>query len=205
VAGVLAAALVPIKSFVAAKRRLEPVLAPDQRSALARHLAGGVLAALAEMPTFVACDDDEVATWASSHGAEVLWSVGAGLNGAVDHGIATIVDRGSDHILVSHADLPRPNRLPDVVRPGTVTLVPDRRLDGTNVMSFPASSPLPASYGAGSFGRHAAAARALGEVAVELRFDADLAIDVDVESDLTHPLVREVMPTWVRTILDNHR
>ena len=64
------------------------------------------MAAAGELPTFVACDDDEVAAWADEHGAEVLWSPGLGLNGAVDAGRATIAGKGFDHVVVAHSDLP---------------------------------------------------------------------------------------------------
>ena len=35
----------------------------------------------------VACDDDEVAAWAGTCGAEVLWTPGLGLNGAIEHSV----------------------------------------------------------------------------------------------------------------------
>ena len=55
---------------------------------------------------FVACDDDDVASWADAAGAEVLWSPGLGLNGAVDAGRATIAGKGFDHLVIAHSDLP---------------------------------------------------------------------------------------------------
>ena len=33
---------------------------------------------------FVACEDEAVASWADAIGAEVLWTPGLGLNGAVE-------------------------------------------------------------------------------------------------------------------------
>lgn len=88
---------------------------------------------------------------------------------------------------------------------GYVTLVPDRRQDGTNVMAFPTATALHASYGRGSFARHLAEAMALADVgvAVEVRSDFDLSFDLDTPTDLSHPLIREVLPEWLRTILDN--
>ena len=43
-----------------------------------------------------------------------------------------------------------------------VVIVPDRRRDGTNVLSRPASLPLRAEYGRGSFGRHLQSALGTG-------------------------------------------
>ncbi len=77
-------------------------------------------------PVFVACDNEDVAEWADSVGAEVLWSPGMGLNGAVDSGHATVAGKGFDHIVIAHSDLPFARDLAGVARPGTITIVPDR-------------------------------------------------------------------------------
>ena len=71
---------------------------------------------------------------------------------------------------------------------GHVVIVPDRRRDGTNVLSRPTSVALPAEYGAGSFGRHLAAAMRSG-VPVSVRLDSRLSIDVDTIADCRHPHV----------------
>lgn len=196
------ALLSPIKSFGAAKGRLGTLLDAGQRAALAAWLAEGVLRAAAPLARFVACDDDDVAAWADGAGAEVLWTPGLGLNGAVDHGLRTIAGKGFDHVIIAHGDLPRPATIASVARPGIVTLVPDRRRDGTNVMAVPLGGhrlPMPASYGPGSFRRHLSAA---GGLRVEVSYDADLSLDVDTPADLRHPLVRPTLPQWLQTILD---
>ena len=198
--------LVPVKRFRVAKGRLVGTLDSAQRAQFARWMATGVLAAVRTLPTFVACDDDEVAEWAESNGADVIWGRGLGLNGAIDDGVAQISKQGVDHLVVTHADLPRPQNLVLVARDGCVSLVPDRRRDGTNVMSFPARAPIAASYGAGSFRRHLAQAMALAPIgiAAEVRADPDLSLDVDTAADLAHPSIREVLPPWLQTIQDNH-
>jgi 2-phospho-L-lactate/phosphoenolpyruvate guanylyltransferase len=204
--GVHVAVLVPVKRFSAAKGRLIGTVGDGDRARFARWMASGVIGAVREFPTFVACDDDEVAEWAEHHGAQVIWGEGLGLNGAVDDGIEQIVKHDVDHIIVAHADLPRPANITTVARPGCITLVPDRRRDGTNVMSFPAHAPLRSSYGGGSFGRHLAQARQLCSdhgVSVEVRSDPDLSLDLDTPADLNHPLIREVLPEWLRTNLAN--
>ena len=202
-AGVRLAVLIPVKRFTVAKGRLAGVLDDADRAALARWMASQVVDVAAEIPTFVACDDDEVATWARSKGAEVIWGAGLGLNGAVDDGVARIVASGFEHVVVSHADLALPRSLLDVAREGCITLVPDRRHDGTNVMSFPADHPLRAAYGGGSFSRHLDQALALGTVPVEVRSDPELSLDLDTASDLAHPLIRplieKVLPEWQPT------
>jgi 2-phospho-L-lactate/phosphoenolpyruvate guanylyltransferase len=182
------ALLVPVKSFGAAKRRLSPFVGDDARQTLARWMADGVLAAAGHLIPFVACDDDGVAAWAEERGATVLWGPGLGLNGAIDHGVATIAGKGFDHVVIAHGDLPLPRSLPAVPQVGHIVLVPDRRRDGTNVLSRPCHVDLPADYGRGSFSRHLAAALATG-APVSVRADPLLAIDVDTIDDCRHPAV----------------
>lgn len=183
-----AAVLVPIKAFHQGKQRLSGHLTGTDRERLARAMAARVVAAAGDLPVFVACDDDAVATWATEHGADVLWTPGLGLNGAINHGVATIAGKGIDHVVISHSDLPLADRLDRLARPGAVTLVPDRRRDGTNVAARPCAVTLPASYGGGSFGRHLALALETG-VPVTVCPEPHLAIDVDTIDDCRHPLI----------------
>lgn len=182
------AVLLPVKAFSVAKARLAGALDPRTRQTLARWMATRVVAAAHPMPVFVACDDDVVAEWAEGLGAAVLWSPGLGLNGAVDHGVSTMAGKGIDHVVISHGDLPLPAALPEVPRADTIVLVPDRRRDGTNVLTRPTAVDLPASYGAGSFSRHLQHALGSGR-RVMVRSDAELSLDLDTVADLHHPMV----------------
>jgi 2-phospho-L-lactate guanylyltransferase len=193
-----AAVLIPIKAFHQAKQRLEPRLDGADRERLARWTAERVLAAAGELPAYVVCDDDAVAAFATQHGATVLWEEHQGLNGAVANAVASLADRGHEHVVVVHGDLPRPTALAHLARPATVTLVPDLRLDGTNVLSFPTRSGLVVAYGAGSFRRHLSAAADVG-IAVWVVHDRFLALDIDHPTDLDHPLVKDVLPAWLPT------
>lgn len=197
------ALLVPVKAFGVAKARLAPVLSPDERARLARWTAGRVIAAAGDMPVFITCDDDEVANWARSAGANVLWYPRAGLNAAMDFSVAELGRRAFDHVVIAHGDLPRAHELSSVATAGTITLVPDRRCDGTNVLAMPIDAAINLSYGVQSFSRHLAAALRAG-CAVEVRHDALLSLDIDTPDDLTHPLVREVLPTWLPMNQANH-
>jgi 2-phospho-L-lactate guanylyltransferase len=125
-----------------------------------------------------------------------VWGPNLGFIRAVDDGVDHLIQLGARQIIVTHADLPRPERLLDVTEDGVVTLVPDRRRDGTNVMAFPDTARLRASYGGGSFRRHLHQAME-GACPVEVRCDRDLSLDLDVLDDLDHPLIREVLPSWL--------
>ncbi len=182
----VASVLVPVKAFSQAKRRLAEALPPSERAALARRMATGVIAAAAPLPVAVVCDDDEVAEWAASLGAEVLWRPGQGLNPAVTDGVATLGARGVTRVVVAHGDLPLARQLAWVAAFPGVTIVPDRRDEGTNVMCVPASAGFTFSYGGGSFRRHAAEARRLGRGLRVVR-DPLLGWDVDLPVDLVLP------------------
>jgi 2-phospho-L-lactate guanylyltransferase len=196
--GVDPVVLVPVKAFADAKARLATVLSPAEREALARWTAERVVAAAGELPVFVACDDDGVAEWAADHGASVLWHPGVGLNAAVSHSVADLRERGVQHVVVAHGDLPRPGALPSVAVAGAITLVPDSRRDGTNVIALPTRVPFDFAYGPGSFHRHLQQAVAAG-IAVAVRRDPLLSLDIDIPADLTHPMVQEVLPSWLPT------
>lgn len=203
-AGVERAVVVPVKAFGSAKARLAAVLDADHRRRLARWSAERVLAAVGELAVFVACDDDEVARWATGHGATVLWHPGAGLNGAVAASRDELRRRGYSHVVVAHADLPLADHLSTVQGTGRagIVLVPDAHGDGTNVVVVPSDAPFEFSYGAGSFGRHLRAALALG-IPVTVRHDPGLSRDLDTPADLMHPMVQEVLPPWLPTNLAN--
>lgn len=175
--------LVPVKAFADAKARLAPALDPAARSALARRMAERVLAAAAPLPVAVVCDDAEVAAWARAHGAAVVDEPGRGLNGAVAAGVAFLEAAGAAEVVVAHADLPAARDLAAVAGFAGITLVPDRRHDGTNVVCVPAGSGFRFAYGAGSFRRHRAEAARSG-LAWRVVDVPALAWDVDLPADL---------------------
>jgi 2-phospho-L-lactate guanylyltransferase len=180
------ALLVPVKAFHDSKLRLSAVLGPTERRSLARELAAGVLNAAGNLPAFVVCDDHEVAAFAESRGASVIWTPGLGLSGAVGAGVSKLATEGFDVVVVAHADLARARRFDHIGAAGadgTATLVPDRRRDGTNVIALPSGKGFRFSYGRGSFTRHVDEARRVG-LSVEVLEDAELAADVDDPADL---------------------
>jgi 2-phospho-L-lactate guanylyltransferase len=199
-----AVVLVPVKAFADAKARLAVVLSDEERERLARWMSARVLAAAGELPTYVACDDETVASWASEHGASILWHPGVGLNAAVNNSVADLRAAGVTDVIVAHGDLPRAHSLANLVQRGTLTLVPDRHRDGTNVVALPTDMPFQFAYGPGSFQRHLDSAIASGH-SVRVRRDPLLAIDIDTPSDLAHPLVQEVLPSWLQTNPANQR
>lgn len=177
------AALVPIKAFADAKRRLGTALSDEDRQALVRRMAARVLGAASPLAVAVVCDDTEVAAWARDRGALVVWEPGRGLNGAVEAGVAHLAAMGVRTVVVAHGDLPRARGLAALGDPASVTLVPDRHGNGTNVIALPAHCGFRFSYGPGSFARHRAECERLG-LPCRVVSTPGLAFDVDWPIDL---------------------
>ena len=177
------AVLIPVKAFNEAKLRLAPALGPDERRQLARSMATRVVASAAGMPVAVVCDDREVADWARALGALVIWAPGRGLNRAVQDGVGYLRRAGADLAVVAAGDLPLATDLRWVAEFSGITLIPDRREEGTNVIALPTLSSFSFSYGPGSFSRHLAEAEATG-LPVRVARVPSLAWDVDVPGDL---------------------
>ena len=175
--------LIPVKAFSEAKVRLTAALGAEARAELARHLAEGVIRSASHGPVAVVCDDDNVAQWASSHGASVIWAPGKGLNRAVAYGVSELESRGAERITIVHGDILDASGLADLPIVDDILMVPDLREDGTNVISLPRGARFEFAYGPGSFTRHRAAARASGHDVVVVR-DLLLGHDIDQPSDL---------------------
>ena len=175
--------LIPVKAFADAKGRLAGAVEPDVRADLARSMAATVIAAAAPLPVTVVCDDDGVDAWARSVGAAVIRVHGPGLNRAVEAGVAALAADGVSQVVIAHADLPRATRLDHCAATQGITLVPDRNLDGTPVLSVPTDAGFRFAYGPGSYAAHVAEAERLGLPWRSLH-DPDLAFDVDDPADL---------------------
>jgi 2-phospho-L-lactate guanylyltransferase len=176
--------LVPVKAFAQAKGRLASVLSPSERYILAKRLAERVIEAASPFPVAVVCDDSEVAAWATAMGARVISEPGCGLNGAVDAAYTQLSADGYERVIVAHSDLPLASTFLWLASLPGIVLVPDRHLDGTNVISLPTGQRFRFSYGPGSFARHQ---REAGLSGLDWRvvYDQALSWDVDVPSDMS--------------------
>ena len=177
------AILIPVKAFDRAKLRLATALTPVERRQLAIAMAERVVRSASELTVAVVCDDEEVAAWASRLGTVVLWEPGRGLNGAVQFGLEHLRSQGVATVAVVASDLPLADDIEWITKFRGITLVPDRREDGTNVISVPPGVPFRFSYGPQSFKRHRSEALR-ANVALRVVHDSPLAWDVDVPDDL---------------------
>jgi 2-phospho-L-lactate guanylyltransferase len=97
--------------------------------------------------------------------------------------VAALAADGVSQVVIAHADLPRATRLDHCAATQGITLVPDRNLDGTPVLSVPTDAGFRFAYGPGSYAAHVAEAERLGLPWRSLH-DPDLAFDVDDPADL---------------------
>jgi len=188
-------AILPIKSFGAAKQRLSGLLAGGSREALAQAMFSDVLAALRRVPGI-----DEIAVVTANRLAEdVARGEGvrllhddaeAGQSAAAELGVRYALDRGYDRVLLVPGDTPLLDpfeaaaMLDRAETEGTgVTIVPDRHGEGTNALLLAPVTAIRSSFGPGSLERHRAAARRAG---VSHRVEAvfSLMLDVDTPDDL---------------------
>ena len=167
------AAVLPVKSFARAKQRLGDVVGGGDREELAAAMVTDVLTAL----TSVAEIDDVVVVTAEPLAARAAEKAGAavvndpdevGQSAAVSRGIDAALERGAERALLVPGDCPAvdPEEVAKLLArtPGdpSVVIVPDRHGSGTNALLLTPPGAVPVSFGAGSFARHAALARAAG-------------------------------------------
>ena len=178
------AVIVPIRSFDGALSRLAGVLGEVRCRELMLLMANRVVAAADPMPVHVATDDAEVAAWATGLGASVVAAGRPGLTIAVSTAVDHLAADGVERAVVAHADLALARTLRPAVGPG-LTIVGDRRRDGSNVVCVPTGASFRFSYGPGSFRRHVAEAERLG-LEVNVVDDDSLSVDIDHPEDLRH-------------------
>jgi 2-phospho-L-lactate/phosphoenolpyruvate guanylyltransferase len=187
-------AVLPVKSFSHAKQRLGDALGAGEREQLAAAMVGDVLSALSavdDIDDVVMVTAEPLAVQAAEHaGVAVVDDPDeAGQSAAADRGIDAALVRGADRALLVPGDCPAldPQELVRLLgraaEPPYVMIVPDRHGSGTNALLLSPPGVVAPSFGAGSFARHAARARAVGAT-VKVCELPSLGLDVDTPDDL---------------------
>ena len=185
-------AILPVKSFGAAKQRLAESLGAGFRQALAQAMFADVLRSLRRAPELdeiVVVTSDRVAeSAAGGHRVRVLADTAqAGQSEAALIGIRHALAEGFERTVLVPGDTPLVER-EDLARllapavPGVV-IVPDRHGTGTNALVLTPPDAIGPSFGPGSFARHVALAEAAGVPHRVERVSA-LELDVDTPGDL---------------------
>ncbi len=181
-------AVVPIKRFEDAKRRLAGVLGPEARRHLSTAMLRDVLAALAATPGLGRIVLATSEPSAAAFGCPVIDDGGGDLNVAIARAAAALEAAEVARMLVIAADIPlaAPAEIARVLAAGKaapVVIVPDARGLGTNALLLSPPRAIEPCFGTDSRAGHAAAARRLGLASTELRLPG-LGFDVDEPEDL---------------------
>jgi 2-phospho-L-lactate guanylyltransferase len=185
-------AVLPVKSFRAAKQRLAADLG-EPRPDLAERMAGDVLQALCAASgleaVLVVTRDPAAAVLAERAGAQTVDEPELrGHSAAARLGVARATQLGADRVLLAAGDCPllTPDDIDHLLdrhpEPGVVILA-DRHGTGTNGLLLAPPAAIEPAFGPGSRERHAGLAEAAGVPFVVESIPA-FALDVDTADDL---------------------
>jgi 2-phospho-L-lactate/phosphoenolpyruvate guanylyltransferase len=195
------AAILPVKRFAQAKRRLGASVAEAPREDLTRAMVGDVLVALGETAsierTIVVTREASVAAAARYQGSLVVQDTAEeSQSAAVVLGVERALAEGFERVLCIPGDCPAldPAELDSLLDAhGTggggdadeleVVIVPDRHGTGTNGLLLTPPGAIAPSFGPGSCERHRALALAAG-AACRIERPRSLLLDVDTGDDL---------------------
>ncbi len=188
-------AILPIKSFGAAKQRLSSLLTGGSREALAEAMFSDVLATLCN----VAAIDEIVVITADRRAGEAACSDGvsvihdaeeSGQSAAAGLGIRHALEAGHDRVLLVPGDTPLldGHELSGMLHRAeagrtAATIVPDRHGEGTNALLLSPPTAIVPSFGPGSLARHVTAAETAG-ISYRLEEVVGLMLDIDTPEDL---------------------
>lgn len=211
--------LLPLKEFAAAKQRLAGVLSAPERAQLFEAMVDDVLNVLTAHPAIeqvVICSRDRAAVWLARYYEVEFWHedqlcAGGGLNGVVNAAAQRFAARGVSDLMVVHGDLPllcdddissfiasHSLAKRNTQAGSAVTIAPDRRRSGTNLLAWRALPEFTTRYGADSFQQHSAQAQAL-RAALTVCDLAGARCDIDEPEDLLL-LAQNTAPVAARTM-----
>ena len=188
-----ATAILPVKRFAVAKRRLGAAITEDERRALIVAMLRDVLAAISRSRmidrTFVVTGEPDAAAIAAEHGAATLADPpDAGHSEATLLGIDAAMAAGARCVALLPGDCPMldPRELDRVLTGHPeryVTIVPDRHGTGTNALLLAPPDAMRPAFGEGSRDRHVSLARDAGVPHAVEPLDS-LALDLDTPGDI---------------------
>jgi 2-phospho-L-lactate/phosphoenolpyruvate guanylyltransferase len=195
-----ATAIVPVKRFDVAKRRLATGVGGELLPAVVAAMLGDVLEAIAAARmverTLVVTGEPAAIAIATDAGAEVLDDpADEGHSEAALIGIAAAISSGATCVVLLPGDCPlldarELDRLLTGVPSDYVAIVPDRHGTGTNALVLSPPDAIRPAFGPGSCERHVAAAKAK-QLPYSVEAVPTLAVDLDTPADLI-ALTREL-------------
>ncbi len=185
-------AIVPIKGFAEAKRRLAPVLSAAERRLLTLAMARDVLTALSQSQklagVLLVSRAAEAPNLAKAFAARLFReSADANLPAALEearHHAASVLGAAGVFIVPADAPLIEGREIDEILAGHqAITLLPDRRQVGTNGLVCTPPHAIPLVFDGQSFKPHLAHARASGLPCRTLP-DSTFALDIDTPTDL---------------------
>jgi 2-phospho-L-lactate guanylyltransferase len=188
-------AILPIKSFGAAKQRLAGLLGSGSRQALAQAMFLDVLASLRRVPGIeaiaVVTADAVAQSAARGNGVILLFDPAeGGQSAAAGIGIHYAIDNGFDRVLLVPGDTPLadPGEVSALLASAEadridVSIVPDRHGTGTNALLLAPPAAMAPGFGPESLERHSDRAEAAG-LRHRVESVPSLMLDVDTPDDL---------------------
>ena len=189
-------AILPVKSFGAAKQRLAPALGAGSRQALAQAMFSDVLTSLRRVQglnavAVVTADPAAESAALGGHVQVLRDTEQAGQSPAATIGIRHAKACGYDRVLLVPGDTPLldPAEVAALLSRGqedrlAVVVVPDRHGEGTNALLLRPPDAIEPSFGPSSRERHVDAATAAG-VTHAVEEVPTLMLDIDTSDDLT--------------------
>jgi 2-phospho-L-lactate guanylyltransferase len=185
------AAILPVKSFGAAKQRLASLLGAGSRQALAQAMFQDVLASLRrveEIERIVIVASEPSVEFAADEQVVLLEDEDQdGQSPAAAAGIRWALASGFERVLLVPGDTPllATAEIEGLLANGheEVVIVPDRHGTGTNALLLRPPTAIEPSFGPDSLKRHVAAAEAAG-LAYRVENVPSLMFDVDTSEDL---------------------
>jgi 2-phospho-L-lactate guanylyltransferase len=184
------AAILPVKSFDAAKQRLSSLLGSGSRQALAQAMFQDVLGALRKaegLESIVIVASEPSVEFAAEDVVLIEDEIRDGQSPAAKTGIAWALEAGFERVLLVPGDTPliAAAEIDALLAnaPEEIVIVPDRHETGTNGLLLRPPAVIEPSFGPDSLARHVAAAEAAG-VAHRIERVPSLMFDVDTSDDL---------------------
>jgi 2-phospho-L-lactate guanylyltransferase len=188
-----ATAIVPVKRFAAAKRRLGTAITEAERGELIVAMLHDVLTAISQSRmierTLVVTGEPAAAEIAAGHGASTIadppdadhsQAATLGVNAALGQGAACAALLPGDCPLLDPREL---DRVLTGVPERYVTIIPDRHGSGTNGLLLAPPDVIRPAFGEGSRERHVGLARDAG-VPYSVEAVESLALDLDTPGDI---------------------
>ena len=190
--------LLPVKNFRQAKGRLAPVLSVAERQALVSAMLEDMLTILsgnAQLEGVILLSDDPDAQLLAGrfnvmHMTDRQFEA-EGLNDVLQKAVKTLAEQGVAEVMIVPGDLPLINHEEinqlitshQQINSSAVTLVPDRRGEGTNAVICGTRSGFRFCFGSNSAVQHQQQAISIGAVfnRVELH---DMGCDIDCTQDV---------------------